>query len=559
MENGSGLGPLRPPVAPPGARAPFPATPAPPGWRGSFAVHAAALFALALLLRVQFLHEMAPHPLLDINLVPGTDMEGYVRWAQRIAAGNWLGWGEGPFWQGPAYPYLLGLLLALAGPDLFHAYILQALLGGWTVVLVYAAGRLLFSPATGLTAGLLAAAYGMLVCFGAVLHSTTLEVFLAAAALYLLALAGARGGIWWLWAGGGLGLTALARPNFLLVIPAVLAGVWLAGRGGARGGFRRAALLWLVGCALVILPVTARNLVVGGELVVVSAAGPETFRIANSYDSTPLNFRYPALPRMPLDSWEFWRHQARKAAYFWWGFEAPQNVNYYLFRSHSRVLDIGAPVAFWMVVPLAALGLWGSRGEWRRLLPIWFFGLAYTLSVVAFHIVGRFRLPLLPLLLVFAAQGGVIGWGLARRRDWGGLGRGVVAAGLLAVACRPWGFPLIYPVDRGNYGYLLANRGELAAGLAELAAAEGGLPGHPNLNYDMGRILLILGRPREALARFERELAIAPDHAEAARRAGLAAKRLGEGARARGHLERYLVLRPEGPQAEQVRRELAGS
>ena len=40
---------------------------------------------------------MAPHPLLDINLVRGTDMEHYIQWGRRIAEGDWLGRGEGAF------------------------------------------------------------------------------------------------------------------------------------------------------------------------------------------------------------------------------------------------------------------------------------------------------------------------------------------------------------------------------------------------------------------------------------------------------------------------------
>jgi tetratricopeptide (TPR) repeat protein len=171
--------------------------------------------------------------------------------------------------------------------------------------------------------------------------------------------------------------------------------------------------------------------------------------------------------------------------------------------------------------------------------------------------VGRFRLPLVPLFLVFAAAAMVGGFGLARHHRWAPLGRRAAAVGLLMLACRPWGIPFVYPVDHGNYGYILANRGEFAAGLRELEVAERGLPGHPNLNYDMGRILLLLGRPAEALARFEREMRRAPDRADLYRRAGLAAARLADRDRAVRYLERYLALLPDGPHAAEVSRLLA--
>jgi 4-amino-4-deoxy-L-arabinose transferase-like glycosyltransferase len=523
------------------------------GW-GSPWLHSALVFAAAFLLRAAFLSEILSHPLLDINQVPGTDMEAYLGWARRIAAGNWLGRGEGPFYQGPAFPYLLALIFQLFGPGLFPAMLVQALLGSGSAVLVYWLGRRLADARVGLAAGLLAAGYKFLIFFGVILHSTTLEFFLACGAFLAVAVAGARGGGWWGAAGVVTALAALARPNFLVVPAFVAAGILLRDWGRWREVGRAVACLAL-GFVLVVAPVTLRNLVVGGKLVLLTSAGPETFRIANSYDSTPLNFRYPRQPQMPLDSGAFWRHQAVKAALFWWGFEAPQNVNYYLFRTVSSVLALPL-VTYWMLVPLAAAGLWGVRRRWRELAPLLLFGAGYYLSVVAFHIVGRFRLPLLPLLLLLGAGALVRGWELWRARRFGPLAAGAaLVAGLTALAY-PWGFPLIYPVDHANTGYILANRGDLEGGLRELAVAEAGLPGTLHLNYDMGRMLLLLGRPDQALARFERELRLAPRHAEALRRAGVAAKAAGDLERAARHWEQYLSLAPRGERADEVRRQL---
>ena len=521
------------------------------------ALHSALVFAVAFLIRLLFLAEMAPHPLLDINLVRGTDMEHYIQWGQRIAEGDWLGRGEGAFYQAPGFPYFLGLMFSFFGPALLPAMVAQAVLGSLSAVLVYWIARLLFTPAAGLLAGLMAAAYSLLVFFGVILHSTTLEVFLTCLALLTLVQASQREGGWWFWAGGTAALAALVRPNFLVVPPFVIAAVLIRGRGQPARSLFKAAGLFLVGFILIISPVTIRNLVVGKAFVIVSGSGPETFRIANSYDSPPLNFRYPTLPQMPLTSWAFWRHQIVKGVLFWWGFEVPQNVNYYLFRTMSRVLQWPL-VAYWVTLPLAAVGLAAARHRWREMLPVLLFGLGYYLSVVAFHIVGRFRLPLVPLLLPVAAYALALAWRLARDRQWVRMAPGVMGALTLMLLVRPWGFPLIYPVDHANYGYILANRGDLAAALPELDIAVRGLPEHPNLNYDIGRMLLYLNRPEEALTRFEREMQIAPRNPEVFRRAGfVAARHIGDPARAVRYLEQYLVLAPDGPRAEEVQRELA--
>jgi len=518
-------------------------------------VQAALIFALAFLLRTLFLAEMLPHPLLDINLVRGTDMEGYIRWGWRIAQGNWLGRGEGPFYQGPAYPYLLALTFAAFGFTLLPALLVQAFLGSLTAVLTYWIGRRLFGAAAGLTAGLGVAAYAMLVFFGVILHSTTLEVFLATLAILALVVAAERGGGWWFWAGAAAALTALARPNFLLIPPFVVAAILIRERGRPMTPALRSAAFFVLGFVLVIAPVTLRNVVIGKQFVILSSAGPETFRIANSYDSTPLNFVYPKRPQMPLASWAFWRHQAVKGVLFWWGFEAPQNVNYYLFRTVSDSLRLPL-VAYWAVVPLAAAGLLACGRRWRDLLPLLLLGLGYYLSVVAFHIVGRFRLPLVPLLIILAAVALVRAGALFGAGRWRPLLAGATLVAALMGLTHPWGFPLIYPVDHANYGYILANRGDLPAGLRELGVAEAGLPGRPGLNYDMGRMLMVLGRPAEALPRFEREMRVAPQHPELFRRAGMTAWRAGDPERARIYLERYLALAPDGPRAAEVRREL---
>lgn len=53
-----------------------------------------------------------------LGLVPIGDAIEYDAWAQRIAAGDWIG--SEVFYQAPLYPYCLGVLFALAGHGL-HA------------------------------------------------------------------------------------------------------------------------------------------------------------------------------------------------------------------------------------------------------------------------------------------------------------------------------------------------------------------------------------------------------------------------------------------------------
>jgi 4-amino-4-deoxy-L-arabinose transferase-like glycosyltransferase len=508
---------------------------------------------LALLPRMAFVLNFTAHPLFDVNLVPGTDMEFLVGWARRIAAGDLLGWGTGPFWWAPLFPYTLGAVLSLLGPsNLVGVALAQAVLGALSCACIYLLGRGLLDEATGLTAGLLAAAYGPAIFYTGIFLSTTLEIFLAVATLLAVTAARTRptiGG--WLGAGIIAGLGCLARPNFLAGVVVLWGLLFLLFRRPDNRPdwtlIRRASLFFAVGAALVILPVTARNWAVGGQPVLISAAGPETFRIANSYDSTPLNFVYPTQPQMPFSSLAFWRHQARKAVLFWWGFEPPQNVSYYLAREVSPVLRLPW-LPFWLAVPLAVVGLWATRRRAHGLTHVYVFLGVYYLSVVAFFIIARWRLPLIIPLLVFTAAGllAIVRW--AMDHEWVKAAAAVSVVVTLALVIYPGRGPFILAADHGQVGYILANRGAYAEAADHLARAAAGFPRNGPLHRDLGILLLRLGRPVEARVALDRALTLIPD--DAAVHLAVGRLFLGPGGnpdKARLHLARTLSLTSEGP------------
>src|SRR6185436_4451529 len=72
----------------------------------------------------------------------------------------------------------------------------------------------------------------------------------------------------------------------------------------------------------------------------------------------------------------------------------------------SLPLRLGGLVGhFGILVPLALLGVivtWPMRS---RLLVFYAMTLAYAASVVAFYVLARYRYPLVPLLILFAAAG----------------------------------------------------------------------------------------------------------------------------------------------------------
>lgn len=104
------------------------------------------ILALALGVRAAYLLQIDASPLFAY---PAVDADTYAQHAFRLAAGNWLGRGEGPFWQPPRYPYFLGLVKVLFPESFFYAARwLQALLGAFSCALIYWFGSQVFQRAT---------------------------------------------------------------------------------------------------------------------------------------------------------------------------------------------------------------------------------------------------------------------------------------------------------------------------------------------------------------------------------------------------------------------------
>ena len=79
-----------------------------------------------------------------------------------------------------------------------------------------------------------------------------------------------------------------------------------------------------------------------------------------------------------------------KNALFFSSYEWPQNLNIYLLTSITNTLKLPL-VAFGFIVPLGLVGFFTASNVKFRYLQIYTF--ASVISVVAFFITGRYRLP----------------------------------------------------------------------------------------------------------------------------------------------------------------------
>lgn len=509
-------------------------------WRRSLAL----LFGFALLLRAAYLGEAAR---LDLFWLPVIDAEAYDRWAQELLRSGWLG--RGVFYQDPLYPYLLGLVYKVFGRHLLLNAALQAFLDAGSVVLVADIARRLFSARVGLLAGLLAAVYPVSIFYVGVFEKTAVSGFFSLAALTALlavperpALPRAIG------AGLLLGAALLLRANLILFTPFAAAWLWFATKGS---GSAKPLLLvggLVAGAALAVAPVTLRNWAVSGDFVLTTAQGGWNFYIGNSPESTgwlaePLGVRN--IPRFeqgenhllaekavgrrltPSEASRYWFRAAlghmrqeprralgmlaRKAFLLANNFEILDGYDFYFFRAHSRVLR--SPLGWGLVFPLGLAGvvlaLARREAGGPRALVLAYLAV-YAASLLLFNVVGRYRMPLAPLLLAFAASALVWLWDALRARKFGrAAALALVALPVGILSHRPFGEPNL----DGSW-FLTANALLEARRPAEaLPIYERLNPGNsrrPDLLFNRALALYRVGRRDEAILGFRESLLLDP-------------------------------------------------
>jgi 4-amino-4-deoxy-L-arabinose transferase-like glycosyltransferase len=544
-----------------------------------------AVAAVAFLVRLVYLAQLRHSPFAQHPLV---DADTYDRWAQTLAGGDWLG--HEVYWQAPLYPYLLGVIYAIAGHSYTVVRVVQALLSAGTTALLYAVGLRTVGRTAALVASCAFALYGTAVYYDGQLLSTSLILFLETLLLLLVIRARETPAVArWVAAGFVLGLCILARPEIALL--GVGVALWTAFSRVLRWpvGARVRALGAFAAAALVVSSTAmVRNYAVERDLVPISYNGGVNFFIGNNpdYDRTvairPF-FEWRRLAREPLkagaerpseqSAWYFkksfgWiaRHPSheiglllRKAAATWRGVEKLRNEDLYAARRYSWLLSAlmwvrGIAVPFGVVAPLAALGAVVGR---RREGPLLFLAIGSTVATcVIFFVAARYRLPMIPALLLLAAQGAEWLWHAGRaldtRRLAGGLGA-VCAIGLLVnVGQGPASPPDAVAETELSLASIADQEGRHDEAITYFRNALAIKHPYPEAEYGMAVAFLATGRPDSARVHAASAARGAPDIEDTYHVLAVAEDALGDYRTAAATARRALVLNPSYVEARAV-------
>jgi len=280
---------------------------------------------LAAVAQYQASHPNSAHVVID--------EKSYDSWARAIAGGEWMG--TEVFFQEPLYPYALGSLYATLGESLYVARVAHCVLWSVAILLVGLLARRIFGSACGFIAAAAVALYGPGLLFPSLILKENL--FLPVFAALLLAIVASRPLVGrnafgaWLAIGilGGLG--SLLRGNVLILLPVLAA--WPI----ARALFERMrvkpavplAAAFVVGAALVLLPVAWRNHHVGGVFALTtSGAGTNVYGGNNLENPFGRATEFSFIRGIPEYEAGDWKREAE--------------------RRTGRVLDPAAVSSYWM-------------------------------------------------------------------------------------------------------------------------------------------------------------------------------------------------------------------
>jgi len=553
---------------------------------------AAAVATVALAVRLAYIAETHAVPTLR-HLVG--DAAGYLEWGRSIAAGAWLG--SEAFYQAPLYPYVLGAVIAAGGESVGTIRLVQAVWGSIAVGCLGVAATRLLGRGPGLLAGLMLALYPPAIFFDGVIQKASLAGLLTCVLLVLMSRrapgAGPAAVI-----GAVMGLLVLTRENAAVWAPVLLAWMVVTGRSIGRSARLAPAAAGAAGMALVLLPVGARNLAVGGEWSLSTfQMGPNLY-IGNrggadgryrplvrghetpAYeraDATRLAEQATGRPMTPREVSRYWTGRAladiradpaawvglmgRKFLMVWNRYEVADAESQYVYAADSFVLRcLGRVWHLGVLGPLAAVGLIGTWSERRRLWVYYVLIASMAAAVALFYVMARYRHPLVLLLIPFAAAGCFEVWRLAGRRAWAPLASRLALAGLvgLAVNLPIHDEPRLNALAFMNVGVALAEAGDLPAATPYFASAVERHPGSAEARNNLAQALALDGRYAEAIPHYRAALAVDPTLTGVDYNLAVALERLGRTAEALNHYRRGAALDPTDQAAAAAVRRIEG-
>jgi len=381
--------------------------------------------AVVLMFVVLWLAVAVPVCQSPLGDYPVVDAAWHNTWAQDIAGGDVFVFS--PYFRAPLYPAVLGLIYFIFGDSIVFGTLLGLLFGILSVHLIH---RIVYERAgrkASLVSALLWILYGVNLFYTTTLLITPMYTFLLLYSFYLLDGDKPVPGGWLV-----LGLAAITRPGAVLLLPLALIlyrKVWK----WSWLFLVPVVLVWTINglhgdWGTVISSQGGINLYIGNgpdaDGFTAFAPGDETVSVDsfpypdNVWAASNAPFEEPELPSEVSSWWmgrtvrcvaddplRYLKLTAGKMLYMISPVAVPSNYDVYYMARYSPVLRIlaGSPrlpvsgLLIWLLVPGALMA--GKLNTQERNNLLWAAVLAA--GVLPFFVTARFRLPIVPFMVIF--------------------------------------------------------------------------------------------------------------------------------------------------------------
>lgn len=473
-----------------------------------------------------------------------TDEEAYYSKSLQIFKEGWLG--NSIFYQAPFYIYFLAFIYKIFGPDISVVRWIQVFIYLLNILIIFFIGKNLFNKKIGLLSSVIVSLYGIFVFYNALILKVTLSVFFTSLLLLaLLKTSKSPSYKNYFIAGLLAGLNITLRGNYFLVVPGII--LWIFLYSSPWSLKIKNNLLFLMGAAILILPITLRNYYLEKDFVLITYQAGSNFFIGNNPLSngryTKLDF-FEAHPEFeetdfrkkaeqtigknmkPSEISRFWFRQSlhaiqndplfffklffKKISLFLNNYELPDNYDYYMAKPLTPVLKI-CFISFGLLLAFSIPGIYLCQEKSSSYWIFCIFLVTYSFSVVLFYVTARYRVPLVPALIPFASYFAIEGWKNFRKQNK---------------------MTLIF----GNVIFLLF--------LYFIFKPVNILDRHISY-YNLGTAYLKNNQLNESIAKFQEALKINPNFARAYSNLGIAQYQKGEYDEAIKHYSRALALKPD--------------
>lgn len=405
------------------------------------------LFLLGILIRFLYLFYFKKYDFLNFPIL---DSQYYLEWAQAIAKEGIVG--QKIFFTEPFYAYFLAFLRKISDSN-FLAIGIQMILGSFLPIIIFKIGEKTVNRVVGLLAGVTAALYGPFIFYEGLILKTTLEIFfLTIFFLVLLKIFSSKNKIGFLAAGLLLGFTATIKGNVLIIFPIVIFFLFHFFPKERKSNLLL-SIYFTAGLLLAISPITLRNYLVGKDFVPINysvgiviyqgnwwngdgstAMAPSFFRPHPKFeeaDSYKMAEAYQEKELKPSEVSRFWLKKAISESFQDPGhWLSSTGKKFVLLANHNELSDnysydfykkfipfLKFLPGYWLIFSLGLTGIIfiifskdlkslidPDRKKIKLLLGI--IG-AYVLLLVIANINSRYRMPIVPFLII---PGAILIW-----------------------------------------------------------------------------------------------------------------------------------------------------